>query len=66
MHGVSVVGVRRYGDKFVVYLLPDDEDDEAQEDGKEKIVLQVRLQPPPAVIYTTVCHLEHFLRPECT
>ena len=31
----------RYGDKFVVYLLPDDQDQEAQEDGKQKILLQV-------------------------
>lgn len=31
----------RYGDKFAVYLLPDDQDEEAQEDGKQKILLQV-------------------------
>lgn len=41
----------RYGDKFVVYLLPEDEDPEAQADGKEKIVLQVLpkllARPPP-------------------
>lgn len=42
----------RYGDKFVVYLLPDDEDPEAQADGKEKIVLQVGPLAAPSSIST--------------
>jgi hypothetical protein len=33
--------MRRYGDRFVVYVIPDQKEEEAQSDGRQRIALQV-------------------------